>query len=254
MNIFIANDDGIDSIGLKALAKELSDIGNVYICAPDSERSANSHHFTLKGKMKLEEKEIEGAMKAYALDGTPCDCVRVGLFCLYKDIHFDLMVSGINRGWNVSSDLIYSGTIGAAREAHMNGIPAIAMSLNTFDDFDYSLPAQIAKEVVQKYLKDPKNKEYFLNVNVPALAIEDIKGYRICDRKGKIIYDEGYSLVEEDDMSYVQTGECIVTIDYGKEKERTDLDALDKGYVSIAPLYTDEIYHEQIEHFKTIYQ
>jgi len=253
MNILIANDDGIDSIGLIALVKEFSTIGNVYVCAPDSQRSAFSHHFTLMGKMRLEEREIEGAMKAYALWGSPCDCVRVAALCLYKDIHFDLLISGINRGWNVSSDLIYSGTVAAAREGHMEGIPSMAMSLNTFEDFDYSYAARIAKNIALRYLDDPLKKDYFLNINVPAIKEEDIKGYRICDRSGTIVYDEGYHVVDEQDGTYVQTGKCTVEVLYGNERERTDIDAMDKGYVRITPLYTNEINHECIDHIKERY-
>ena len=99
MNILVSNDDGINSKALRTLVKILSEIGDVYVVAPDSERSANSHHFTMAGRMRIEEKQVDGAKKAYALWGTPCDCIHAGLQFIIRE-KIDLVVSGINKGWN----------------------------------------------------------------------------------------------------------------------------------------------------------
>ena len=127
MNILISNDDGINSAGINSLAKAFSRLGNVYVVAPEGERSSNSHHLTCVGKVKIEKRDLENAVEAYALWGTPADCVYLGLDFLFKD-RIDLVVSGINIGLNVSTDIVYSGTIAAARARIIASIHS-----NTFD-------------------------------------------------------------------------------------------------------------------------
>lgn len=241
MNILITNDDGINSIGLQTLVKHMSLIGDVYVCAPDSERSAYSHHFTFKGKMKFEVRDLPFAKKAIALWGTPCDCIHCGIQFLYKDIKFDLVVSGINKGWNVLSDAIYSGTVAGAREGFMNGIPSIAVSLDTFDPFDFNYAASVAQKLALKHVDNKDNKKYFLNVNVPALPTEEIKGIQVCKKIGEVKYDEGYYLEDNDIETFVCIGD---TTKHVESPVGSDTKALKDGYVAITPIYVDPIYYE----------
>ncbi len=251
MNILISNDDGIDAVGLRTLVKILSEIADVYICAPDAEKSGFAHHFTLKGSMKIEEREVEGAKKAYALSATPADCVHCGLLFIFKDIPFDLVISGINRGWNVSSDVVYSGTVAAAREGFIQGIPSIAISLNTYEKADYSFPAEVAKDIALRYLNDPDCSRYFLNVNVPFLPKDECKGYAICEANGYIRYDEKYFYEEKDGETYITTGKCETEI-IPDENNECDICMVNDGYITISPLDNDEIVHAYIGNAKAI--
>lgn len=250
MNILVSNDDGINSNALKTLVKELSKIGDVYVVAPDSERSANSHHFTFRGRMRIEEKKLEGAKKAYALWGTPCDCIHAGLQFIIKE-KIDLVVSGINKGWNVISDAIYSGTVAAAREGFIQKVRSIAFSYNSFDDKDYTDACIISREIIERYIREPHNNEYFLNVNIPDLPKEKIKGIRICDTIGRIEYNEHYSYEEEFGVQFLKLGDSDYIRDYDINDINIDNVSLEQGYVTITPLYNDQVNHKYINELKT---
>ena len=252
MNILISNDDGINSKALKALVKALSDIGDIYIVAPDSERSANSHHITISGRMRIEEKQLDGAKKAYALWGTPCDCIRAGLKYIIKE-KIDLVVSGINKGWNTTHDAVYSGTVAAAREGFIQGIQSIALSLNTFEDRDYTQASVVAKQIVLKYLQH-KNVNYFLNVNIPDVAEDEIKGIKVCDSIGRVEYNENYFYEEEFGVRYLVIGKTKIDLLYDQNDMNLDCVAVNEGYITIVPLFCDEINHDYIDEVKNIYE
>ena len=252
MNILVSNDDGISSKALKTLVKTLSDIGDIYVVAPDCERSANSHHFTLFGKMRIEEKEMEGAKQAFALWGTPCDCIHAGLKFIVKE-KIDLVVSGINKGANTTHDAVYSGTIAAAREGFIQGIQSIAFSLNTFDDRDYTEASIIAKGIVLQYLQN-KNPNYFLNVNIPDLPMKQIKGIKVCELSGRIDYNENYYYEEEFGVKYLALGKTDTDLLFDRNNYDIDHVALDNGYITIVPLFNDEVNHNYINEVKEIYE
>lgn len=252
MNILVSNDDGINSKALCTLVKTLSEIANVYVVAPDSERSAYSHHFTMTGRLRIEEKQMEGATKAYALWGTPCDCIHCGLQFIIKE-KIDLVVSGINKGWNTTNDAIYSGTIAAAREGFMQGIQAIAFSLNRYEDTDYIESSKIAKDIILEYIKH-HNPKYFLNVNIPDLPQDKVKGIKVCESIGRINYYENYSYEEEFGVKYIKLGDSDIELDYDKNNMDIDCVAVDDGYITIVPLFNDQINHSYIDEVKTLYQ
>lgn len=252
MNILISNDDGINSKALKTLVKTLSDLGDIYVVAPDSERSANSHHFTMRGRMRIEEKQIDGAKLAYSLWGTPCDCIHAGLqFIIKEDI--DLVVSGINKGWNTISDIIYSGTVAAAREGFMQGKKAIALSLDSFEDRDYLEASIISKKIIEKYI-NLDSKEYFLNVNIPDMPINCIKGYKVCDTIGRIEYNEHYHYEEEFGVKYLALGNSDMNLDYDFNNMMIDNVALKKGYVTLTALYNDHVNHKYTSELIKIFE
>ena len=251
LRVLITNDDGIDSAGLRALADVFSKDADVYVIAPEGERSSNSHHLNFHGKLKLEERKIPGAVKAYALWGTPVDCVHVGINFLFQD-QIDLVVSGINKGLNISTDIIYSGTAAAAREAFIYGIPAAAVSLKYSEEMDYRTAAEYGKKLACKHYESGR-RDYFLNINVPDLKEEDIKGILVCDRHTKIHYEDSYSLVKEGETEYVSISSSGMRgIDCDLSDLRIDYSAVLAGYVSVSPLGNSHVLEDCVEDLKNI--
>lgn len=173
MKILLVNDDGIESPGLRCLARRLSKEHIVTVVAPDGQKSAASHSLTLHKELSVREAKVEGALAAWAVDGTPADCTRLALDVLCPDA--ELVISGPNVGLNVAFDVLYSGTVGAALEAAMHHVPAIAVS---------APPHAEEEEVVRIFLRlleqlDPAaDVRHLLNVNIPALPLEKVKGAR----------------------------------------------------------------------------
>ena len=251
MNILITNDDGISSKGLISLVKAFSKIADVYVVAPEGERSSNSHHLTCFGQVKIEKRDVEYATDAYALWGTPADCVYLGVDFLFKD-KIDMVVSGINKGLNVSTDIIYSGTIAAAREAYIHKLPALAVSLESDSIGSFDIAADYAVMIARKYYEDEKNTDYFLNLNVPDLKKEDIRGIKICDRVAVLHYDNNLSLFNENGSDYIRINDVTVTTDYDPDDMRVDYSAIKKGYVSLPPLYNDHFDRAYLKHIEKL--
>lgn len=249
MNILVTNDDGINAKGLRSLVNELSKIADVYIIAPEGERSANSHHITISGRIRYELVEVENAKKAYAVWGTPADCVHGGIRHFIKD-KIDLIVSGINRGPNLSSDIIYSGTIAAAREGYLQGIPSMAVSLCDFEAKDYELAAVYARQIALKYLEIKDNTHYFISVNIP--NNDDIKGILICDKVVNINYRDEFVEEIEDGKNYINIKGIDRIIDYDKNDLRIDLSAIEANYISISPLANMHISRNHIDSIKIL--
>ena len=239
MNVLITNDDGIDHVGLRTLVKEFAKVADVYVVAPHDECSSNSHHLSIRGKIRFEEREVPYAKKAFALWGTPADCVLFGIEVLLKD-KIDLVVSGINNGANVSTDIIYSGTIGAARQAFIDGVPSLALSLDYAKEMDYEVCSRYGVKIALKYFESENKKDYFLNVNVPNLPEEKIKGIRVCHRSGKITYNDHYAVVNENGRNYITISHSSLTYDPVGDMD-VDYTALKEGYITLSPLKNDHI-------------
>ena len=181
MRILITNDDGVNAPGLLALAEAFSSAGhNVSVCAPDRERSGASHSVTLTQPLHARPVELPGAERAWAADGTPADCARLGLYLLRGE-GVDLVISGINRGMNQGGACVYSGTVAAALEAAMSGTQALAVSLCTAafggsDDNDYAPAARVALRVAEWLREHPQPRGVILSLNVPLLPYEEIRG------------------------------------------------------------------------------
>lgn len=179
MHLMLVNDDGIRAPGLRAMCDAAVKAGHkVSICAPDEERSAASHSISLRKKMRAVKQDYPGADIAYAADGMPADCARLGLY-LIPDV--DIVISGINNGSNMGGACIYSGTVAAATEASMSGTPALAVSLCAYNAEDYSAAAKVALKVVDWMEKHPLPRGAIYNLNVPALPYEQIKGVKAAD-------------------------------------------------------------------------
>ncbi|NVO00584.1 MAG: 5'/3'-nucleotidase SurE [Geobacteraceae bacterium] len=242
MKILVTNDDGIDAPGINALAEALCEVAEVAVVAPDRERSAVSHALTLHHPLRA----IKVGQNRYSVDGTPTDCVNLGIHSLL-DFHPDIVVSGINRGANLGDDVTYSGTVAAALEATLMGIPAIAFSLATLaDDANYSQAASFAVRLAALVIKNGLPKDTFLNVNFPA------KGELLSPlitTQGKRRY-EG-TIVDKVDprgRSYYWIG--TADLDF-HDIEGSDYAAIKRGHISITPLHLDMTNHYSIAHLNS---
>lgn len=242
MRILLTNDDGIHAPGLEALeeiAARLSD--DVWVCAPSEEQSGAGHSLTLHHPVRLR----QFAEKRFAVTGTPTDAVTLALRKLFADRKPDLVISGINGGENLGDDITYSGTISAAMEAALAGIPAIALS-QAFRAADYGFDAaeSWAEKVLAPLVDTQMAKRTLVNVNFPALPAEEVRGIRVV-RQGFHDYKRG-SLVEGTDprgRKYYWFGleEMEHTLDHG-----TDLEAVADGFIAVTPLQLDLTHHSAI--------
>ena len=188
MRILITNDDGIHARGLLALAKALKEIAEILVVAPDTEKSAVGHAITLSDPLRVHSVEKNESFYGYAVNGTPADCVKLGLKCLIQE-KADLVVSGINLGPNTATNIMYSGTVSAAAEAVIMGVPAMAVSLASFTEHEYEYACDIAKELSLKIYQNGLPPGTLLNVNVPAIKPELIEGV-VITRQGKGRFEE----------------------------------------------------------------
>ncbi|MCD6594788.1 5'/3'-nucleotidase SurE [bacterium] len=236
MAILLVNDDGIYAQGLSTLAKKLREKYEVIIVAPDREQSAVGHSITLADPLRIYEVEQNGNFFGYAVSGTPADCVKLAIRVILKH-QPDLLISGINQGANVGASLIYSGTVSAATEGTMLLIPSIAVSLDTHrSDADYSTAVEITSRIAEKVLKYGLPGGIFLNVNVPNLTMENIKGFNIT-RQATTYFDDFFERrIDPQGRTYYWMSGTMVEVDRGED---SDLMALRHRYVSITPIRYD---------------
>lgn len=252
MNILITNDDGINAPGIISLAKEVSKEHNVIIVAPREQKSASSHSISIHNPIKIKEESIDGlSCKAYSVVGTPADCTQVGLSLLEDNI--DIVISGINKGPNVGTDILYSGTVSAAIEGAIYGVPSIAVSMDVDyekDDEDYSKAVKWLMKILNIAKKSYLKNDVVLNLNIPNLKYEDMKGIKVC-KIGKSTYSTEYTLLENnnEDKTYVTKG-----IRNDIEKDETDLYYLSKGYVTLTPLHFDFTNFNILDNVKGIFE
>ncbi|HOM43034.1 MAG TPA: 5'/3'-nucleotidase SurE [Bacillota bacterium] len=245
LNILISNDDGIYSKGLYELAKRMAALGKVTVVAPDREQSAIGHAITMHqplrcGKIKLYDLDIN----AWWVNGTPADCVKLGVETILS-VQPDLIISGINDGENLGTDIIYSGTVSAAIEGSMFNIPSIALSYARHCGADFSAPAEIAVQVIQQVLDHKEKDNMLLNINIPETeGIEFLKGVKVT-RLGVKKYRNNFE--ERKDPrgnSYYWLAGELVQDEIGED---TDIYAVRNGYVSITPIHIDLSGYEEIK-------
>ncbi len=237
MNILVANDDGINARGIHELVKALSEVADVYVCAPESQRSASGHGITVSKPIIIEEEEFEYAKYALKISGTPADCVKIGKrFLEKKGIKIDMVFSGINHGGNLGTDTLYSGTVSAAVEGTLLGVPSAAVSVNSHEAEYFEYACELAVEAVKKAYGKMSPKTV-LNINTPNLPKEEIKGLRFTTL-GPREYKEVFVPAETEDgkTGYMYTGEPVV---YDGLPETVDVIADQDGYASITPLHSD---------------
>jgi 5'/3'-nucleotidase len=228
VEILVTNDDGIHADGLRALADAMRPLGDVSIIAPDREQSATSHSLTLHRPLRI--RTIDNGY--LSVDGTPTDCVLLGVHGFLKRPP-TLIVSGINHGPNMGNDVLYSGTVAAASEGAFLGIPSVAFSLATWEPADFAAAGRVAGSLVKLLLTRGLMPGLCLNVNIPALRYEEIRGLRVA-RLGKRVFRD--VIVEKTDprgKSYYWIGGEDPT---WEPDEASDFHAVSHGYVAVTPL------------------
>lgn len=239
MRILVTNDDGIQSPGLHALVRALRGWGEIWVIAPDREQSAVGHAITLSEPIRLFPWTIEGANHTFAISGTPADCVKLGLTELMP-ARPDLVLSGVNRGENTGISVIYSGTVSAATEGTINGIPSIAISLGSFVSTCFEAAALVGRRIAEVVAERGLPGETLLNVNVPDLPLDEIKGVRVT-RQGRTRFQETFMKRAD------PRGKIYYWMDGAKlplEETDTDGTALHEGYVTVTPIRLDFTHHD----------
>ena len=238
--ILVTNDDGITAPGILALARSLKQIGQVIVVAPSTERSAVGHAITLSDPLRVRSHELEEGIQGYAVNGTPADCVKIAYWVL-MDARPELVVSGINLGPNTGINTIYSGTVSAATEGAILGVPSFAVSLGTFVNPDFSYAASFSARFAEKLLSKGLPEGVCLNVNVPACPENEIEGVKIT-RQGMALYQEEF------DQRTDPHGGTYYWLTGQKIDKETSLDvddgAVAANYVSITPVHYDLTQHE----------
>ena len=233
MRFLVSNDDGIFAPGITALVAELAKYGEVYVAAPDHNCSANSHHLTMHDPIPVQRMDFPGAACAWAVGGTPADCVHLGVSALVPQ-PVDLVVAGINRGSNLATDCLYSGTVAAALEGSLLGLPGLAVSLDSYEpDADYSYAARVGAQVARFIVE--RGRAVVLNVNVPALPSREILGMRLCaiDKHMKYVPDCYTVISGADETRQIWQ---FVPLDCDRGDPSADHAAVMAGYVSVTPL------------------
>lgn len=250
MHILVTNDDGVQAPGLLALAQEMRKLGKVTVFAPDKNWSASGHVKTMDRPLRVRETTLADGSSAYTSDGAPSDCVALPLLGLIQE-KIDIVVSGINPNANLGHDVTYSGTVTAAMEAVIDGLPGIAVSLdspeNNKSKLDYSAAASVARQVTRRVLKKGLPEGVVLNVNVPYLPKDELKGFMITRQGLRLYRDELDRRLDPRDRPYYWIGGQAPT---GVDEPGTDFGALRAGYVSITPLQLDLTHHKMVDELK----
>lgn len=231
MRILVSNDDGYFSPGIAALAEALSAVGQVTVVAPERDRSGASNSLTLDRPLSLK----RTANGFYYVNGTPTDCVHLAVTGMLDHLP-DMVVSGVNHGANMGDDTVYSGTVAAATEGFLLGVPSIAVSLVSKSASDFSAAARVARDLAERFMRAPFSQPVLLNVNVPDVGYERLRGVRVT-RLGKRHKAEPAvrSVTPRNDIVY-WVGAAGDAADAG---EGTDFHAVASGYVSVTPLQID---------------
>ena len=248
--ILVTNDDGTFSPGIAALVRAASSWGEVVVIAPDSPQSGMGHAITITEPILINPIDSFPGIQAYACSGTPVDCVKLAKNVILKDRQIDLCVSGINHGSNASINIIYSGTMSAAMEASIEGIPSVGFSLLDYSfEADMSGAQHYARELIGWMLNQKQPGNTLLNVNIPALPLNELKGLRVCRQgEGTWIEDFQEGADPRGRKYYWLTGR----FEGESENPETDLWALDNGYISVVPSRHDLTFYEQLDHFKPL--
>ena len=244
--ILISNDDGIDAPGIYALVNEIKKIGEVLVFAPDKQQSAVGHAITMNYPLRATKSYKNGKLFGYGIDGTPADAVKLAVNSLLKEKP-DLLISGINHGANTAISIIYSGTVSAATEGTVLGIPSFAISLTTYAKPDFRYAAKLARKLAMTVLKKGLPDGVLLNVNVPAVPEKEIRGIKVT-RQSKARWDDWFEARKDPSNKeyFWLTGRLVV----GEKAEDTDQVAVENKYVSITPIHYDLTNYDMLEKMK----
>jgi len=244
--ILVTNDDGITAKGIHSLVKVAIEFGDVVVVAPNKPQSGMGHAVTIDKILRLEKHQfgVDGVDLAFATNGTPVDCVKLAIYSVLKGRKPDLLVSGINHGSNSSINVIYSGTMSAAVEGAVEGIPSIGFSLLNHDtDADFSGSQQVIKGIIEKALTNQFPDDVCLNVNIPNVPFEEIKGVKVC-RQAKAFWSDAFdSRKDPAGKEYFWLKGEFKIEDQGND---TDEWSLKNKYVSVVPTHYDLTAHHAL--------
>lgn len=242
--ILVSNDDGITSKGIKLLVEIMQELGEVVVVAPDSPQSGMGHAITIGNTLRLEESEIFDDVVAFECSGTPADCVKMAKHFVLKDRSPDLVVSGINHGSNTSISVLYSGTMSAAIEGAIEGMPAIGFSLCDYSsDADFEHVKEYIRHITGQVLKKGMSKGVALNVNFPPKRNEPIKGIKVC-RQARAKWEETFEeRFDPNGRRYFWLAGNFVNFDKGEDNDEW---AIANNYVSIVPCHYDLTAHHTV--------
>jgi 5'-nucleotidase len=247
MHILVTNDDGVQASGLLALAHAVRDLGKVTVFAPDRNWTASGHVKTLDRPMRIRETYLADETPAFTTDGAPSDCVALALLGVLSE-PVDLVIAGINPGENVGHDITYSGTVTAAMEAAIWGLPAIAFSLRMPDEPllkpDFTAASLIAQNMVKEVLQCNLPKGLLLNVNIPYLPLEEIRGLRVTRQGQRIYNDKLITRLDPRQRPYYWIGGEMPT---GVPEDDTDYGALMEDCISVTPIQLDLTAHDYLK-------
>ena len=231
MRILLSNDDGYFAPGLAALAAALAGLGEVVVVAPEQNRSGASNSLTLDRPLMLK----QAANGFHFVNGTPTDCVHLAVTGMLDNLP-DIIVSGINNGANMGDDTIYSGTVAAATEGYLLGIPSIAISLTSFEGRNFAAAGRVARGLVERYTAKPINQPVLLNVNVPDIPYEELKGIEVTRLGRRHKAEPVVKMVSPRNETMYWIGAAGAAADAGPG---TDFNAVERGFVSVTPLQVD---------------
>jgi len=235
LKILISNDDGIDSPGITLLAEELKKIGEITVVAPLTEQSAVGHAITVKSPLRVTKHYINGKFFGYAVDGTPADCIKIGIRNLMKEPPA-IVISGINHGSNTAINIIYSGTVSAAREAAIMDVPAIAISITSHEAVHFEFAAKLSARLAMMVINEGIRSGTLLNVNIPDLPKEKMKGI-LLTQQGKSKWDDIYEeRVDPYGKKYYWLTGNLIQADSSLDADQF---AIKNDYISITPIHFD---------------
>lgn len=245
--ILITNDDGYNSKGIKALINAVKNLGKILIVAPDSPQSGMGHAISVNKPIRCYKTNFFDSVEAYCCTGTPVDCIKMGLYLL-KEKKPDLILSGINHGSNVSTNILYSGTMSAAVEGALSGIPSVGYSLTDYsEDADFQFSEKIVQTIAKKVIKEGLKKGTCLNVNIPNVKENQVKGIKVC-RQGRAFWDDTFDH-RKDPLGkdyYWLTG----SFSSKEQALDTDINYLENNYVTIVPTQFDMTCHDSVDELK----
>lgn len=238
MRILLSNDDGYLAPGLAALAEALAGLGEIVVVAPEQNRSGASNSLTLDRPMVMK----TAANGFHYVNGTPTDCVHLAVSGLLPFTP-DIIVSGINLGANMGDDTLYSGTVAAATEGYLFGIPAIAVSLTSFEGKHFKTAGKVARDLVERYIRQPINEPVLLNVNVPDIPLDKLQGIELTRLGRRHKAEPLVKSISPRNETVYWIGAAGAAADAGPG---TDFNAVERGFVSITPLQIDLTHNAQM--------
>ena len=244
--ILLCNDDGFKSDGLRVLRKALLGLDDVIIVAPETEQSAMGHAITLNQPLKVRRVEEEGEFLGYSVNGTPADCIKLAITVLLDEAP-KLVVSGINKGGNLGICALYSGTVSAAVEAMVMGVPSIAVSLDTYENPNFQPAANFTRKLIPQLFEKKFLQDVVLNINVPPVSESEFAGIAITRQgKSRVIEEFDSRKDPRGNTYYWLAGEMF----FEETKEDADCVMIAKNYISIAPIHSDLTHYPSINTLK----